>query len=70
MLCFTVVLKIAIYRKEKVMLKRCPDCGRIINEESHICTEKKDKYLDDYEKDKGADAYDSGGDYGDGEDLA
>ena len=52
------------------MLKRCPDCGGIIKEESHICTEKKDKFLDDYEHDKGGDAYDSGGDYGDGEDLS
>ena len=56
----------AIIRREKVV-EKCPKCKKIIEEYPHTC---KDKYLDDYEKDKGADAYDSGGDYGDGEDLS
>jgi len=54
------------YIKEKVM-EKCPKCGRIINSTiCSVCNKKKDKYLDEYEQDKGGDAYDSGGDYGDG----
>ena len=48
-------------------MEKCKKCKKIIEEYPHTC---KDKYLDDYEHDKGGDAYDSGGDYGDGEDLS
>ena len=37
-------------------MEKCLKCGKIILEYPHTC---KDKYLDDYEHDKG-------GDYGDG----
>jgi hypothetical protein len=48
-------------------MEKCPKCGRIINSTiCSVCNKKKDKYLDEYEQDKGGDAYDSGGDYGDG----